>query len=170
MSQEMDQRRRQLLPPRGLGYRVKLLSQLMSRRFSEALESHGLTVMHYLVLSCLWQEDGLPTTQVGDRLVQMGGTLTGVIDRMETRGLVERRRDNMDRRVWRIWLTDAGRDLEAVLLPTIEALYNLLFGEFSAAERQVFSDLVDRLLARCASAEEQSLPALLAAHRERNAP
>lgn len=170
MPHPQDDRRQSLLPPRAIGYRIKLLSQLMSRRFSEALDQHGLTVMHYLVLSCLWLEDGLPMSQVGERLVQMGGTLTGVIDRMESRGLVTRRRDADDRRIWRIWLTEGGQALEPVLLPVIDDLNALLFGDFSAEEQATFSGFIDRLLARCASATELSLPALLATQPERNAP
>ncbi|WP_333205438.1 MULTISPECIES: hypothetical protein [unclassified Microcoleus] len=53
----------------------------------------------------LWQEDGLPTSSIGDKLQQVGGRLTGAIDRMEETGLVRRDRDT---RIWRIWLTDSG--------------------------------------------------------------
>jgi DNA-binding MarR family transcriptional regulator len=69
-----------------------------------------MTAFHWLVLCCLWQEDGLPTSSIGDKLQQVGGTLTGVLDRMEERGLVRRERDTRDRRIWRIWLTDSGRE------------------------------------------------------------
>ncbi|WP_333229581.1 hypothetical protein [Microcoleus sp. BR0-C5] len=56
----------------------------------------------------LWQEDGWPTSSIGDKLQQVGGTLTGVIDRIKERGLVRRERDTRIWRIWRIWLTDSG--------------------------------------------------------------
>ena len=74
-----------VLAPHSLGYRLKLLAQLGSRRLQEVLEPYGLTAFHWLVLCCLWQEDGLPTSSIGDKLQQVGGTLTGVPDRMEER-------------------------------------------------------------------------------------
>jgi DNA-binding MarR family transcriptional regulator len=103
------------LAPYNLGYKVKLVSQLMYRDFLERLEPYGLTPFHYLVLCCLWEEDGLSTSGIADKLKQLGATLTGVVDRMEDRHLVYRERDPSDRRIIRIWLTDEGRKLMDVL-------------------------------------------------------
>ncbi|KOP24728.1 MarR family transcriptional regulator [Hapalosiphon sp. MRB220] len=108
------------LAPYNLGYKLKLASQLMYRDFLERLEPYGLTPFHYLVLCCLWEEDGLSTTGIADKLKQLGATLTGVVDRMEDRKLVQRERDRDDRRIVRIWLTDEGKRLMKVL-PSIGA-------------------------------------------------
>jgi DNA-binding MarR family transcriptional regulator len=132
--------------PHGIGYRIKLLSLRMTRRFQERMEPYGITPFHWLVLCCLWEQDGLATSDLGDRLCQVGGTLTGVIDRMEERGLVRRERDQNDRRVWRIWLTDAGRQLEAVLPPVAQKVRDEALQGLSEAQQQQFSDLVDLMI------------------------
>ena len=111
---------RYALAPYNLGYKVKLVSQLMYRDFLERLEPYGLTPFHYLVLSCLWEEDGLSTSGIADKLKQLGATLTGVVDRMEDRKLVYRERDPNDRRIVRIWLAEEGERLMHVL-PSIGA-------------------------------------------------
>ncbi|MHC0062963.1 MarR family winged helix-turn-helix transcriptional regulator [Nostoc sp. UIC 10890] len=111
---------RYALAPYNLGYKVKLVSQLMYRDFLERLEPYGLTPFHYLVLCCLWEEDGLSTSGIADKLKQLGATLTGVVDRMEDRNLVYRERDPDDRRIVRIWLTDEGRHFMKVL-PSVGA-------------------------------------------------
>ena len=103
------------LAPYNLGYKLKLASQLMYRDFLERLEPYGLTPFHYLVLCCLWEEDGLSTSGIADKLKQLGATLTGVVDRMEQRNLVYRERDASDRRIVRIWLTEEGKQLMNVL-------------------------------------------------------
>jgi DNA-binding MarR family transcriptional regulator len=126
-----------------MGYRIKLLSQLLSRRFQERLEPFGLTPFHWLVLCCLWQEDGLPTSSIGEQLQQVGGTLTGVLDRMEERGLVYRERDRRDRRIWRIWLTDAGKELQDILPPIALELREQALRGFSEDERERMSQLID---------------------------
>lgn len=105
------------LAPYNLGHKLKLASQLMYRDFLERLEPYGLTPFHYLVLCCLWEEDGLTTTGIADKLKQLGATLTGVVDRMEERQLVYRERQADDRRVVRIWLTEEGKQLMKVLPP-----------------------------------------------------
>ena len=87
----------------------------MYRIFLERLEPYGLTPFHYVVLCCLWEEDGLSASGIADKLKQLGATLTGVVDRMEERHLVYRERDPNDRRVVRIWLTYEGKRLMKVL-------------------------------------------------------
>jgi len=108
------------LAPYNLGYKVKLVSQLMYRDFLERLAPYELTPFHYLVLCCLWEEDGLSTSGIAANLKQLGATLTGVVDRMEARSLVYRERDEKDRRIVRIWLTEEGKAL-AKVLPSIGA-------------------------------------------------
>ena len=140
-----------VLAPQSIGYRIKLLTQLTSRKFQERLDPFGLTPFHWLVLCCLWQEDGLPTSSIGDKLQQVGGTLTGVLDRMEERDLVRRERDRNDRRIWRIWLTDAGRQLQEVLPPLAAELREEAMKGFSPADRDRFSQLVDRAIINLSS-------------------
>ncbi|MBD2301138.1 MarR family transcriptional regulator [Nostoc sp. FACHB-87] len=137
----------QVLAPYNLGYRIKLLSQLLTRKLTDKLEPFGLTPFHWLVLCCLWQEDGLPTSSIGEKLQQVGGTLTGVLDRMEERGLVRRERDVHDRRIWRIWLTDAGKELEKVLPPLAAELREEAMRGISTDDREYFSQLLNKAIA-----------------------
>ena len=134
------------LAPHGIGYRIKLLSQLSGRKFQERLEPFGLTPFHWIVLCCLWQEDGLTTSTLGDRLQQVGGTLTGVLDRMAERTLIRRERDPYDRRVWRIWLTDEGQKLQQILPPIAADLREAALKNISFADREHLSQLLDRML------------------------
>lgn len=135
-----------VMAPQSLGYRIKLLSMVIGRTFQERLEPFGLTPFHWVVLCCLWQEDGLATSSIGERLQQVGGTLTGVLDRMEERGLVRRERDSRDRRIWRIWLTEAGKELETVLPPIAGEIRDKALTGFSPVEQEQFSQLIDRAI------------------------
>lgn len=136
-----------VLAPYGIGYRIKLLSQILARKFQERLEPLGLTPFHWVVLCCLWEEDGLATSRIGERLQQVGGTLTGVLDRMEERGLIHRERDPSDRRIWRIWLTKVGKKMEEILPPiAIEVREQALTG-IAPLEREQFSKALDQIIA-----------------------
>lgn len=132
--------------PHSIGYRIKLLSQLMTRQFQDKLEPYGLTPFHWLVLCCLWEQDGLATSDLGERLCQVGGTLTGVIDRMEERGLVRRERDQRDRRIWRIWLTEAGQKLEETLPPLAVEVREQALQGLPDEDRQRFSQWIDLMI------------------------
>lgn len=137
----------QVVAPYSLGYRIRLLSQMMGRSLQQKLEPYGLTPFHWVVLCCLWENDGLATFDIVDRLKQVGGTMTGVISRMEERGLVYRAQDERDRRIWRVWLTQTGRQLQQEL-PGVAAenIQQVLKG-FSDQEQKQFSELVDRAIA-----------------------
>jgi DNA-binding MarR family transcriptional regulator len=95
----------------------------------------------------LWEEDGLSTTGIADKLKQLGATLTGVVDRMEDRSLVYRERDPGDRRIIRIWLTDEGRQLMNVL-PAIGAqtIDEATLG-IPKAQQEAFVRLLDQIIA-----------------------
>ncbi len=137
----------EVMAPYSLGYRIKLLSQVFSRKFQERLEPLGLTPFHWVVLCCLWEEDGLATCSIGEKLQQVGGTITGVLDRMEERGLIRRERDVRDRRIWRIWLTEAGKKLQEVLPPIALEIREQAMNGIPMAEREQFSRLVDQAIA-----------------------
>ena len=134
------------LPPHNLGYQLKLVSQLTYREFQGRLEPFGLTPFHYLVLCCLWQEDGLATSGIAEKLQQLGATLTGVLDRMEERNLVHRQRDPEDRRIWRVWLTEEGQHLRKVLPPiAIASLERSLTG-ISTCDRERLAKILAQIV------------------------
>ncbi|HEY9635024.1 MAG TPA: MarR family transcriptional regulator [Coleofasciculaceae cyanobacterium] len=136
----------EVLAPYNLGYRIKLLSQLLTRQFQERLDPFGLTPFHWVVLCCLWKEDGLATSTIGERLQQVGGTLTGVLDRMEERGLVRRERDSRDRRICRIWLSQAGKELEATLLPIAKELRDQAMVGISTSDQEKLRQLLEQAI------------------------
>lgn len=137
---------RYALAPYNLGHKLKLASQLMYRDFLERLEPYGLTPFHYLVLCCLWEEDGLSTTGIADRLKQLGATLTGVVDRMEERNLVYRERNSDDRRVVRIWLTEEGKRLMYILPPLGAETVKKATANIPEAEQEIVLKLLDQIV------------------------
>ena len=80
--------------------------------YTPYLKELGLTYTQYIVLLVLWEHDGLSLGEIGDRLSLDSGTLTPLCKKLETAGLIERRRSEQDERSVRITLTDAGRTLK----------------------------------------------------------
>jgi DNA-binding MarR family transcriptional regulator len=66
---------------------------------------------------------------------------------MEERGLVRRERDCRDRRIWRIWLTQAGKQLKSVLPPVAKDVTEQALAGIPLSERDRLSQLVDRVIA-----------------------
>lgn len=85
--------------------------RLAVRRFASKLQPYGITPPQWGVLICLAEKEGQSLTDLGNKGLCDGPTMTGIVDRLESGGLVERRRDNSDRRVISLYLTEEGRAL-----------------------------------------------------------
>jgi MarR family transcriptional regulator, organic hydroperoxide resistance regulator len=87
-------------------------SLAMTRFYKPLLEELGVTYPQYLALLVLWEQDGLTVSALGERLFLDSGTLTPLLKRLESCGLVTRVRSVEDERRVHIALTAAGRQLK----------------------------------------------------------
>lgn len=124
-------------------------SSLITRLYRRLLAPLGLTHSQYLVLIALWEFE-LPMTMgdLGDRLSMATGSLTPLVKRMETSGLLSRKRDEHDER--RVWVepTAKGSALrDDVLLVRREVVRQLpVTGEQIVVLRRVLQDMNEALL------------------------
>lgn len=92
-------------------------SRAIQQRYRPLLKPLNLTYPQYLVMLVLWEQDPLPEppisiTTLGQRLWLDSGTLTPLLKRMESAGIISRNRDPDDRRVVTLSLTEDGRALQ----------------------------------------------------------
>jgi len=93
-----------------------------ARSLEEFFRGHGLTGQQYNVLRILrGARSALPTMDVAERMIQKTPGLTGILDRLERKGLVHRERSETDRRVWLCSLTEAGEEVLAGVDPLLDA-------------------------------------------------
>ena len=76
------------------------------------LKPLGLTYTQYIVFLVLWENDGIPVSEIGERLMLDNGTLSPLLKKLEQAGYVERRRSAEDDRVVLISLTEEGKALQ----------------------------------------------------------
>ena len=90
-----------------------------NRVYKPLLEKLGLTYPQYLVVALLQNHEDRTVGELGDQLFLESSTLTPLVKRLETGGIVTRRRDGTDERVVRVSLTEKGRGIaqEAACLP-----------------------------------------------------
>ena len=80
--------------------------------YTPVLKPLGLTYTQYIVFLVLWEKDGQPVGEIGERLLLDNGTLSPLLKKMEQAGYVRRERSREDERVVVITLTEAGRVLQ----------------------------------------------------------
>ena len=83
----------------------------VNRTYKPMLDALGLTYPQYLVLSTLWEQDELPVSSIADRLSLESSTITPLVKRLETAGLLTRQRNPKDERQVIVSLTAKGRSL-----------------------------------------------------------
>ena len=87
-------------------------SLAMTKTYKPYLDRLGITYPQYLVMLVLWEQDDVLVKSIGERLFLDSGTLTPLLKRLETSGLIARARDDADERQVRITLTRDGRLLK----------------------------------------------------------
>ncbi len=91
-----------------LGHLLMQVSKLLRDRVRGRMEAIGLSRGQGFILFRLGHEDGLPQTELARQTLVRPATLTEVLQRMESAGLIERRTDPTDQRVSRVYLTAKG--------------------------------------------------------------
>lgn len=97
------------------GFLLNKAATAMRQALEERLKAFGLTAPQWAVLARLWEEDCQPPSAIGKSLFFDKPTVTGVVDRLERKKLVAKKRDGNDGRVVRVCLTEKGRSLEEEL-------------------------------------------------------
>ena len=85
----------------------------LNKIYRQLLKDLGITYPQYLVMLVLWEGDGLTVSAIGERLFLDSPTLTPLLKRLESMGLVTRERSASDERQVIVSLTAAGRRLQA---------------------------------------------------------
>jgi DNA-binding MarR family transcriptional regulator len=108
------------------------------------------------LLANLERDDGQTLAALSRRMLVTAGNLTGLVDRAERDGVVERRPDPSDRRLSRAFLTPKGRDLVQSLIPVHAAHVSELLSSLDAGERRDLRRLLGRLRESLAARAAQS--------------
>ncbi len=118
-----------------------------NRVYKPLLDRLGLTYPQYLVMLVLWDRDGVPVKDIGERLFLDSGTLTPLLKRLEAAHLVKRTRSTEDERQVLVALTPQGqalRDKARAVPQSILAAAASSISELSAMKNDIIA-LRDRL-------------------------
>src|SRR6266446_5454842 len=148
---EVQMARKQAVDPLLLGnqicFAVYSTAHAFNRVYKPLLDRLGLTYPQYLVMLVLWERDGVPVKDIGERLFLDSGTLTPLLKRLEAAGLIKRTRSTEDERQVLIALTPQGQALhdKARAVPqSILAASACTIAELSAMKNEIVA-LRDRL-------------------------
>ncbi len=114
---------------------------------NSAFQKNGLNVTseQWGVLKCLWQKEGISQTEIAEKVNKDKASVTRILDIMQRNNLILRCNDEHDRRSYRIFLTDNGKNLESKLKPIVNSANKHIYQKLNENELKELQKLLLKL-------------------------
>jgi len=149
LQRELRQRRPFQSPAHEAILGLMRTADLIRRQAAALVEPHGITLQQYNVLRILRGagDAGLPTLEVGQRMIEQTPGVTRLLDRLEAKGLVRRQRCPKDRRQHLCWIADKGQALLEKLDAMTDGAHEESMKGLRQKDRVAFIRLMDAIRA-----------------------
>ena len=108
-------------------------------------QEHAITDQQWRVMRALWEQKHLTSKQISEITLLPSPSLVGILDRLEEKGFVGRLRSVEDRRLVYIVPTQAGRNLQELMLPKIEQIHDKFMHQVTPDEWGELNRILDKL-------------------------
>ena len=137
-----------------LVYQVGMVAHLLENQYNDQLAVHGLTVAQSKVLFLLVENGPLSQVELQQYLYIKGSTMTGIIDSLLMKDLVEKSDSKVDKRSKIITINEKGRKLDQELWENLNVQENELMDGFSEEEAALFLKWLQRMKSNLLIQEE----------------
>jgi MarR family transcriptional regulator, lower aerobic nicotinate degradation pathway regulator len=128
------------------GYLFRRMQQIAVAIFMEECKAFDLTPVQYAALVAIETHPGIDATRLSAVIAFDRSTLGSVIERIETKGLIERRPSPDDKRVKLLYLTRSGASLLHEIVPAVDRAQARMLQPLKAADRKTLMALLSQLV------------------------
>lgn len=118
---------------------------MVQKKLMEQLKDTGLTLGQPKVLDYLKDHDGASQKEIAAGCLIEAGSLTSILNRMEEKGLIERKMLNGNRRTFHIFMTESGKKNQKLVEETFEKIEETALNNVSGEEQKVFMEIFLRI-------------------------
>ena len=118
---------------------------MVRKKLMEQLKDTGLTLGQPKVLDYLKDHDGASQKEIAAGCLIEAGSLTSILNRMEEKGLIERKMLNGNRRTFHIFMTESGKKNQKLVEETFEKIEETALNNISEEEQKVFMEIFHRI-------------------------
>ena len=118
---------------------------MVQKKLMEQLKETGLTLGQPKVLDYLKDHDGASQKEIAAGCLIEAGSLTSILNRMEEKGLIERKMLNGNRRTFHIFMTESGKKNQKLVEETFEKIEETALNNVSEEEQKVFMEIFLRI-------------------------
>ena len=117
----------------------------VQKKLMEQLADTGLTLGQPKVLDYLKDHDGASQKEIAAGCLIEAGSLTSILNRMEEKGLIERKMLNGNRRTFHIFMTESGKKNQKLVEEAIKKIEKTALNGISEEEQKLFMDIFCRI-------------------------
>jgi MarR family transcriptional regulator, lower aerobic nicotinate degradation pathway regulator len=129
------------------GHQIRRLQQIAVAIFLQETDPYGITPVQSAAMITVANSSGMDQRTLARTIGFDTSTIAGVIDRLESRGLLRRSMSKSDARVRLVTLTDQGRELLETVMPSVNRAQERMLAPLSRAERKEFMRMLCKLVA-----------------------
>ena len=131
-----------------MGMLVNSAQRAMTKRFVQNATESGLDISldQWMVLGPIWQLESASQKELGEMCLKDKTNITRIIDALEQKNLVVRVEDQIDHRIKRIVLTNAGKQLFFDVLPIMEKTREEVRKDISNKDIETFKVVLSKIL------------------------
>lgn len=118
---------------------------MVQKKLMEQLKDTGLTLGQPKVLDYLKDHDGASQKEIAAGCLIEAGSLTSILNRMEEKGMIERKMLNGNRRTFHIFMTESGKKNQKLVEETFEKIEETALNNVSEEEQKVFMEIFLRI-------------------------
>jgi DNA-binding MarR family transcriptional regulator len=142
-------------PRISLGYLLRRVNKLSIARIETTFDGSEISFTQWIVLALVSTGTATTCSDLSRNMDHNSGAMTRVVDQLEERGLLIRRRDDDDRRISNLSITEAGTRTVNELVGRVVDVWNDILGDFDRDEITTLIATLTKLLARLESPESQ---------------
>lgn len=125
---------------------LAMVNQMMiQKKLMEQLKTTGLTLGQPKVLDYLKNHDGASQKEIAAGCLIEAGSLTSILNRMEEKGLIERKMLNGNRRTFHIFMTESGKKNQKLVEAAFEKIEEIAFSGISEEEQKRFMQTFEKI-------------------------
>ena len=117
----------------------------MDQVFNRAVQPLGLTIIEWYILRALYERDGQHASELARAVGRAATSFTPNLDKLQEKGLIERRPDPSDRRAVHIYLTRQGQGYRADVMQSADDIDNQIQNMFDEEEFDIFQNALAQL-------------------------
>jgi len=126
-------------------YKLRTSWFQISKMYNEMATEHDGTVSMAFVLLAINEDDGTPVTRIAPRMGMEPNSLSRILKSMEDKGFIFRKKDDTDKRMAYVFLTDLGKEKREVAMKAVYRLERAIVKNMNPEKLQAFFDVTNNI-------------------------